>query len=91
MNIGSAIYQIRGIRQLSQGKLAELSRVNDGYISLIELNKRTPTLGVLKRIAHALGVNLTVIFLIAEREDPLLAPYVPLLYYHLLKGDSHVK
>lgn len=91
MNIGSAVYQIRGIRQLSQEKLAELSHVNDGYISLIEHNKRTPALGTLKRIAKALGVNLTVIFLIAEKDDPLLAPYVPLLYYHLLKGEPYAE
>ena len=48
----------RSGRQLSQEALADLADVNRTYIAKLELAKNQPTLGVLHRLAKALGAEL---------------------------------
>lgn len=42
---------------LSQERLAELAGLHRTYLSLLERNRRSPTLATLELIAHALGMT----------------------------------
>ncbi|MGM0785807.1 MAG: helix-turn-helix domain-containing protein [Pseudomonadota bacterium] len=46
-------------RELRAGELAEKAGISQGYLSEIEAGKKTGSLGVLKRIAEALDVELS--------------------------------
>jgi transcriptional regulator with XRE-family HTH domain len=65
--VGPIIYKLRKERGLNQEKLAELVDVTQETISLIETEKRSPSLVVLFRIAGALGVRLSLIIKKAEQ------------------------
>jgi transcriptional regulator with XRE-family HTH domain len=55
-----AIRQAREQKGVSQAELAKRARVAQGYISDLEAGaKRNPGIGVLKRLAKALGVPMT--------------------------------
>ncbi|WP_240454227.1 helix-turn-helix transcriptional regulator [Halomonas sp. NO4] len=49
----------REYRGLCAGELAERAGISQGYLSEIEAGKKTGSLGVLKRIADALNVELS--------------------------------
>ncbi|SDK68030.1 helix-turn-helix domain-containing protein [Billgrantia gudaonensis] len=49
----------REYRGLRAGELAERAGISQGYLSEIEASKKTGSLGVLKRIADALDVELS--------------------------------
>ena len=51
MKIGQTIRVLRTARGTSQGALARYLKVTPGYLSLVEQDKREPSLGVLKRVA----------------------------------------
>lgn len=63
MNIGDALGKVRRLKKMSQGELADLSNLNQSYLSQIENNKKEPNLKTLKSIANALDVPLPLIFL----------------------------
>ncbi|MCB1048604.1 MAG: helix-turn-helix transcriptional regulator [Calditrichaeota bacterium] len=69
MNIGLAIKSVRVRSSFSQEELANATGVSTSYISLVERNKRDPSLGFLKRIADALEVPLPILFLLAEQNE----------------------
>ncbi len=55
--IGVALRKVREAKGLSQLALAKKAKVSQGYISHLEAGeKKEPGLGVLKRLAKALGV-----------------------------------
>lgn len=54
---GATIREMRTARGLSQEALAERSGFDRTYPSLLERGLRTPTLGVIVRLAEALGVS----------------------------------
>ncbi|MFH0900077.1 MAG: helix-turn-helix domain-containing protein [Pseudomonadota bacterium] len=57
--IGERIFALRRERGgLSQEEVAGDARIAPGYLSRIETGQRVPTIEVLERIAHALGVPL---------------------------------
>ena len=69
MSLGSAIKLCRTQKNIPQDKLAKDVGVSIQYISLLENDKRDPSLAVAERISAALKVPLTVlIFLGTERE-----------------------
>lgn len=58
--IGVALRRLREAKKLSQLTLAKRAKVGQGYISELEAGaKKEPGLGVLKRLAKALGVPVT--------------------------------
>ncbi|TKJ41034.1 hypothetical protein CEE37_05045 [candidate division LCP-89 bacterium B3_LCP] len=57
MNIGPHIRQARVKAQLSQEELAASASINRTYLSQLENGHSSPTLEVLNRIAHALGMD----------------------------------
>ena len=56
--LGTRIATLRKDRDQAQGHLAMRAGVNKGYLSSIESGQRTPSLGVLLRLAAALRVGM---------------------------------
>lgn len=65
--------EIRKQKGLTQKELAKLSGVSVAYISMLELQKRSPTVFVLVNLARALGVKISN--LIAVTEDNFRSTY----------------
>lgn len=74
MNYGRAIRIARTAHGLTQQELADRLSVGPSHLSLIEADKRQPSLGVLTEIAGALEVPLHLLTLLAsdpsEFDDP---------------------
>lgn len=70
MNYGEALKTLRQRSGKSQKDLASQTQLRQSYISLLERNERQPSTQVLASLAHALGVPVYLIALMAsERED----------------------
>lgn len=54
----------------SQEKLAEEAGISRNYVSLLELNRKSPTLDVLLAVCGALGVSAAEIVAEIERAGP---------------------
>ena len=53
--------QLRMERGLSQQALAARAKISRGYLARLEAAEQDPTLGVLERLAKALGVPVTAL------------------------------
>lgn len=71
MNVGQAIRLCRTQRKASQTDVAQKASCSVSYLSMLENNKRDPTLSTLTKIAGALGVPLGVLFVLAAEQDDL--------------------
>ena len=71
MNIGQAIKLCRTRRGISQTELANKVDCSVSYLSMLENNKRDPTLSTLTRIATALKLPVSIIFFIAAETGDL--------------------
>lgn len=70
MNVGQAIRLCRMQRKASQTVVAKKASCSVSYLSMLENNKRDPTLSTLIKIANALRVPIGVLFVLAaENED----------------------
>lgn len=70
MNYAKAIRIARSIAGISQGKLADQSGFDRSYLSLIEGDKRKPTIETLQSISAALRIPFHLLTLLAtEKED----------------------
>lgn len=70
MNVGQAIKMCRTRRGVSQTNLAHRVDCSVSYLSMLENNKRDPTLSTLTKIAHGLNVPMGILFfLAADREE----------------------
>jgi transcriptional regulator with XRE-family HTH domain len=70
MNLGRAIKLCRSQRELKQQALADKAGLSVSYLSLLEQNKRDPSLSTVKELANALDVPFSVLmFLAADKED----------------------
>ena len=63
MTLGKAIKLIRTARQITQRHLAGDLKVSANYLSLIEGDKRDPSLDFLRRLADKLGVPIAMLFM----------------------------
>jgi transcriptional regulator with XRE-family HTH domain len=63
MTLGNAIKLIRTARGVTQQKLAKKLRVSANYISLIEGDRRDPSLSFLKSLASELRVPIAMLFM----------------------------
>ena len=68
MNLGKAIKMIRVKRDMSQEDLAVAAGVTGGYISLLERNKRDPGMALVKKLADALTVPVSVMIYFADND-----------------------
>jgi len=70
MNIGRAIKLCRTQRGLSQTALAREAKCSTAYLSMLENNKRDPTISTLRDLAQSLGVPIAILFFLgAEGSD----------------------
>jgi transcriptional regulator with XRE-family HTH domain len=70
MNLGCTIKKCRKLRGLTQEQLADVLGLSMAHISLLEKNKREPSISVIESIAKALEIPLSVlIFLASENGD----------------------
>jgi len=56
--LGDNIKRIRTKKNMTQGDICRALNLDRGYVSSLESGKRNPTLAMIQRIAHALGVSL---------------------------------
>lgn len=66
---GTNVKYYRGLKGISQEKLAELSGLHRTYISDIERFQRSISLSNVQKIADALGIEVYVLFQIKEHND----------------------
>jgi transcriptional regulator with XRE-family HTH domain len=66
MTLGNAIKTVRTACKIKQRDLAVRIGVSANYISLVEGDKRDPSVSFLKRLAGTLGVPVSVFFLWQE-------------------------
>ena len=66
MQVGKAIKQARVSKGWTQAALANKAGVSANFISLLEREKRDPSIGLLERIAEALEVPLSLLLLMSE-------------------------
>ncbi len=64
MNIGRAVREVRGLRNLTQRELAFGADLDPSYVSLIESGRRMPSLEVLSRIADVVSVPIYIMVLL---------------------------
>jgi len=71
VNVGQAIRTCRIPRGVSQTDVALKASCSVSYLSMLENNKRDPTLSTLTKIARALHVPIGVFFVLAAEQDDL--------------------
>lgn len=59
MSLGVRIKRLRHLRGLTQRELAAMVGVSPGYIQALESNKRSGSLELMRRLADALGADLS--------------------------------
>ena len=69
MTVGEAIRSLRLAAGLMQREVAERVGISASMLSLVEADKREPSIGVLRAIGRALGVPTGVLFAIALQDD----------------------
>lgn len=67
--LGEHLRKARLARGLSQETLAFDAQVSRNYVSLLELNEKSPTVDVLLRICKAMGVSAADIIRAVEIEQ----------------------
>jgi transcriptional regulator with XRE-family HTH domain len=72
VTLGNAIKLIRTAKGVKQLTLAEQLGVSANYVSLVEKDRREPSVGFLRKLAGALGVPVGLFFLWQDTEDPAL-------------------
>ena len=66
IKFGKAIRQIRSERQISQEEFADMCGMHRSYMSDVELGKRNISLENIKKIAEALSLSVSQLFLIVD-------------------------
>jgi DNA-binding XRE family transcriptional regulator len=64
--LATKLRMLRERRELTQEKLAFLAGLHRNYVSLLERGVKSPTIDVLQRLAHALGVKTSTLLARAE-------------------------
>lgn len=71
LKYGQAIRSIRQSKNISQEQLADLSGLHRTYISDVELGKRNVSLENIEKIAYALDMNMSTIFIEVEKIESI--------------------
>jgi transcriptional regulator with XRE-family HTH domain len=69
MTLGNAIKLIRTARGIKQIELARSMNTSPNYISLVEKDKREPSISFLNRLAKELSVPVSMFFMCQEVGD----------------------
>ena len=70
--VGENLHRLRTQRGLSLEKLAQQSGVSRAMLGQIELGQSAPTINVLWKIAHGLGVTFSALITAQQRSGPLV-------------------
>jgi transcriptional regulator with XRE-family HTH domain len=62
MTLGAAIKRLRAAAGWSQKDFAEQLEISPSYLSLVEADKREPTIPLVRRMAEKLGVPAVILF-----------------------------
>lgn len=62
MDLGKSIKQLRKQKNYNQKQFCEIVEITQSYLSLIESNKKKPSLEVLEKIASKLETPFAVLF-----------------------------
>jgi transcriptional regulator with XRE-family HTH domain len=73
LTIGKAIKILRDVRGKSLGDLADQAKISVPYLSLVEADKRNPSLDVIGRVAEALEVPSDIFLLIGSGSNNSLS------------------
>ena len=71
MNIGISIKTIRKNKGLNQAQLADLCGITVTYLSLIENDKKHPTLSLLRTIANSLNIPLPILLFMSLEDNDI--------------------
>jgi transcriptional regulator with XRE-family HTH domain len=66
--LGAAVRELRARRGLSQDQLGRAGRTHRNYIGAIERGEINPTLRVLLRVSDGLGIPLSELVCVYERQ-----------------------
>lgn len=69
MDLGKAIQSIRDKKGLSQKEFSELVEVNQSYLSLIENNRKKPSIKLLEKISGKTEIPLPIMMFLAMSEE----------------------
>lgn len=72
ITVGKAIKILRESKGRSLGLLAKNAGVSVPYLSLIEADKRKPSMDVLQRLGEALGISADIFLLVEARRESSL-------------------
>ncbi len=68
--LGDELRVARLAAHWTQEKLAEEAEISRNYVSLLELNRKSPTVDMLFAVCEALGVSTTDLIRRVERQRP---------------------
>lgn len=83
MRIGDAIRTIRTILDIPQIEVGKSAGLSVGFLSLIEANKRMPSMSTLFMICKAMEIAPSVVFILADSSVPGMQPYVAFAFKDL--------
>src|SRR5690606_34488676 len=75
MTVGQTIRQLRQARGQTQAELAGMLGISASYLSLIETDKREPSIPLLREAASKLGAPASLLFaqaLAGTQQDPFM-------------------
>lgn len=91
MKLGKAIKLCREQKGYNRSELAEKANLSVSYVSLLENDKRDPSLSKVEKIAGALGMPISVLLFLAKNKsefesiNPELAEKLSLLSLKLME------
>lgn len=72
--LGDEIRKARIMAGITQEELAFRAKLSRNYISLLELNQKSPTFDSLTSICQAMGIRVSVLVARSEHETPTQKP-----------------
>jgi|AntRauTorckE5430_2_1112549.scaffolds.fasta_scaffold14891_1 transcriptional regulator with XRE-family HTH domain len=71
MRIGETIKELRKLKKYKQSDFAEQCEITTTYLSLIENNKKNPSLDVLQKISNALEIPYPILAFLSMNPDEI--------------------
>lgn len=75
--VGWNLRRLRVERNISQDDLALIANVERAYVGYLERGQRNPTVATLGRLAEALDVHISLLFVQPSEADPKPSPLRP--------------
>jgi transcriptional regulator with XRE-family HTH domain len=91
MDIGSKIRELREKKSLTAKRLSEMVGCTASLISQVERGKADPSISTLKRIAHALGVNIVDFFSFRSKVDDVITRPHQRVKMQLPRWDARIQ